>query len=81
MKTEAGEPGKEQQMQPMQAPVAAASDSTDTKRALVGEETKSSAKTSKREHGVKQGSHGDSDSSATCSADEVEESDNGEKNR
>uniref|UniRef100_A0A8C5CB31 Nuclear receptor corepressor 2 n=1 Tax=Gadus morhua TaxID=8049 RepID=A0A8C5CB31_GADMO len=81
VKTEAGEPGKEQQMQPMQAPVAAASDSTDTKRALVGEETKSSAKTSKREHGVKQGSHGDSDSSATCSADEVEESDNGEKNR
>ena len=45
------------------------------------EEGKSSGKSSKREHGPKTGSHGDSDSSATCSADEVEESDTAEKNR
>lgn len=45
------------------------------------DEVKSSAKSSKKEHAAKTGSHGDSDSSATCSADEVEETDNTEKNR
>uniref|UniRef100_A0A8C8A3W6 Nuclear receptor corepressor 2 n=1 Tax=Oryzias sinensis TaxID=183150 RepID=A0A8C8A3W6_9TELE len=44
------------------------------------DEVKSSAKSSKKEHAAKTGSHGDSDSSATCSADEVEETDNTEKN-
>uniref|UniRef100_A0A674CQS6 Nuclear receptor corepressor 2 n=1 Tax=Salmo trutta TaxID=8032 RepID=A0A674CQS6_SALTR len=37
------------------------------------EESKSSSKSSKRDHGPKTGSHADSDSSATCSADELEE--------
>uniref|UniRef100_A0A4W5PAU9 Nuclear receptor corepressor 2 n=1 Tax=Hucho hucho TaxID=62062 RepID=A0A4W5PAU9_9TELE len=45
------------------------------------EESKSSSKSSKRDHGPKTGSHADSDSSATCSADELEELDSTEKNR
>uniref|UniRef100_A0A674CR93 Nuclear receptor corepressor 2 n=1 Tax=Salmo trutta TaxID=8032 RepID=A0A674CR93_SALTR len=45
------------------------------------EESKSSSKSSKRDHGPKTGSHADSDSSATCSADELEELNSTEKNR
>uniref|UniRef100_A0A8D3CQY0 Nuclear receptor corepressor 2 n=1 Tax=Scophthalmus maximus TaxID=52904 RepID=A0A8D3CQY0_SCOMX len=76
IKTEAGEPNKEH-LQP-----APPSDATDKKPpAAEMEEVKSSTKSSKKDHGPKTGSHGDSDSSATCSADEVEETDNTDKNR
>ncbi|GLD72255.1 nuclear receptor corepressor 2 isoform X1 [Lates japonicus] len=74
IKTETGEPHKEQPAPP--------SDTTDKKPPTVEtEEVKSSTKSSKKDHGAKTGSHGDSDSSATCSADEVEETDNTDKNR
>lgn len=46
--------------------------------ALEAEEGKKESK--KKEHGGKGGTH-DSDSSATCSADEVEEPESSEKNR
>uniref|UniRef100_A0A8C6Q107 Nuclear receptor corepressor 2 n=1 Tax=Nothobranchius furzeri TaxID=105023 RepID=A0A8C6Q107_NOTFU len=73
-KTEAGEPNKEQSVSP--------SDAADKKPpAEEKEDIKSCTKTSKKEHATKTGSHGDSDSSATCSADEVEETDNTDKNR
>lgn len=76
IKTETGEPNKEQP-QP-----ATPSDAIDKKpSAAEMEEVKSSSKSSKKDHGPKTGSHGDSDSSATCSADEVEETDNTDKNR
>uniref|UniRef100_A0A7N5ZYF1 Nuclear receptor corepressor 2 n=1 Tax=Anabas testudineus TaxID=64144 RepID=A0A7N5ZYF1_ANATE len=76
IKTETGEPNKEQlQSTPP-------SDGTDKKPPTAEtEEVKSSTKSSKKDHGAKTGSHGDSDSSATCSADEVEETDNTDKNR
>lgn len=45
------------------------------------EEAKAPGKGAKKEQGTKTGSHGDSDSSATCSADEVEEPESAEKNR
>ncbi|XP_064882678.1 nuclear receptor corepressor 2 isoform X5 [Oncorhynchus nerka] len=73
VKTEAGEGSKE-----------LPSESTDGDRkppTAEAEESKSSSKSSKRDHEPKTGSHADSDSSATCSADEVEESENTEKNR
>lgn len=73
VKTEAGEGSKE-----------LPSESTDSDRkppTAEAEESKSSSKSSKRDHEPKTGSHADSDSSATCSADEVEESENTEKNR
>lgn len=71
IKTETGEPSKEQP--------AAPSDATDKKPPTAEmEEVKSSTRSSKKDHGAKTGSHGDSDSSATCSADEVEETDNTE---
>lgn len=75
IKTEPGEPSKEQSATP--------SDVTDKKPPTVEtEEAKSSAKSSKQEQGTKPpGSRGDSDSSATCSADEVEETENTEKSR
>lgn len=74
IKTETGEPAKEQ--------AAAPSDATDKKPPVVEtEDVKSSSKGSKKDHGAKKDSHGDSDSSATCSADEVEETDNTEKSR
>uniref|UniRef100_A0A669CAY2 Nuclear receptor corepressor 2 n=1 Tax=Oreochromis niloticus TaxID=8128 RepID=A0A669CAY2_ORENI len=76
IKTEIGEPNKDQ-LQPTPP-----SDATDTKPPTAGtEEVKSSNKNSKKDHAAKTGSHGDSDSSATCSADEVEETDNTDKNR
>lgn len=72
IKTETGEPNKEQ----LQSP----SDGPDKKPPTADvEDVKSSTKSSKKDHGAKTGSHGDSDSSATCSADEVEETD--DKNR
>lgn len=76
IKTETGEPNKEQlQSTP-------SSDGTDKKPPTAeAEEVKSSTKSSKKDHGARMGSHGDSDSSATCSADEVEETDNTDKNR
>lgn len=76
VKTESGDPNKEQlQSTPP-------SEATDKKPpAAETEEVKSSAKSSKKDHGAKMGSNGDSDSSATCSADEVEESDNTDKSR
>uniref|UniRef100_A0AAZ3QPA9 Nuclear receptor corepressor 2 n=1 Tax=Oncorhynchus tshawytscha TaxID=74940 RepID=A0AAZ3QPA9_ONCTS len=73
VKTEAGEGCRE-----------LPSESTDGDRkppTAEAEESKSSSKSSKRDHEPKTGSHADSDSSATCSADEVEESENTEKNR
>lgn len=74
IKTEIGEPSKEQPT--------SASDATDKKPITAEmEDVKSSTKSSKKDHGAKTGSHGDSDSSATCSADEVEESDNTDKSR
>uniref|UniRef100_A0A3Q3L0W1 Nuclear receptor corepressor 2 n=1 Tax=Mastacembelus armatus TaxID=205130 RepID=A0A3Q3L0W1_9TELE len=74
IKTETGEPNKEQPAQP--------SDATDRKPPTAEtEEVKSTTKSSKKDHGAKTGSHGDSDSSATCSADEVEETDSTDKNR
>uniref|UniRef100_A0A674PDY8 Nuclear receptor corepressor 2 n=1 Tax=Takifugu rubripes TaxID=31033 RepID=A0A674PDY8_TAKRU len=74
IKTEPGEPSKEQSTTP--------SDVTDKKPPTEEtEEVKSSAKSSKKEQGTKTGSRGDSDSSATCSADEVEETENTEKSR
>lgn len=74
IKTETGEPHKEQPAPP--------SDTTDKKPPTAEtEEVKSSTKSSKKDHGAKTGSHRDSDSSATCSADEVEETDNTDKNR
>lgn len=77
IKTESGEPSKEQQQQH-----AAASEAADKKPpASETDDVKSSAKNSKKDSGTKSGSHGDSDSSATCSADEVEESDNTDKSR
>lgn len=76
IKTESGEPNKEQ-LQPSPP-----SDATDKKPPTVEmEEVKSSTKSSKKDQGAKTGSHGDSDSSATCSADEVEETENTDKNR
>uniref|UniRef100_A0AAQ5YEM7 Nuclear receptor corepressor 2 n=1 Tax=Amphiprion ocellaris TaxID=80972 RepID=A0AAQ5YEM7_AMPOC len=76
IKTETGEPNKEQ-LQPTPP-----SDATDKKPPTAeAEEVKSSTKSSKKDHASKTGSHGDSDSSATCSADEVEETDNTDKNR
>ncbi|XP_024131087.1 nuclear receptor corepressor 2 isoform X2 [Oryzias melastigma] len=61
---------------------AAASDAADKKPSTAEtDEVKSSAKSSKKEHAAKTGSHRDSDSSATCSADEVEETDSMDKNR
>lgn len=76
IKTEAGECNKEQ----LQS--TAPSDATDKKPPTAEtEEVKSSGKSSKKDHGAKTGSHGDSDSSATCSADEVEETDNTDKSR
>lgn len=76
IKTETGEPHKEQ-LQPTPP-----SDATDKKPPTAEmEEVKSSTKSSKKDHGAKTGSHGDSDSSATCSADEVEETDNTDKSR
>ncbi|XP_063346347.1 nuclear receptor corepressor 2 isoform X1 [Pelmatolapia mariae] len=76
IKTETGEPNKDQ-LQPTPP-----SDATDTKPPTAGtEEVKSSNKNSKKDHAAKTCSHGDSDSSATCSADEVEETDNTDKNR
>lgn len=78
IKTESGEPSKEQQQQQH----AAASEAADKKPpASETDDVKSSAKNSKKDSGTKSGSHGDSDSSATCSADEVEESDNTDKSR
>lgn len=76
IKTETGEPNKEQlQSTP-------SSDVPDKKPPTAeAEEVKSSTKSSKKDHGAKTGSHGDSDSSATCSADEVEETDSTDKNR
>uniref|UniRef100_A0A8C8K0Z6 Nuclear receptor corepressor 2 n=1 Tax=Oncorhynchus tshawytscha TaxID=74940 RepID=A0A8C8K0Z6_ONCTS len=65
VKTEAGEGCRE-----------LPSESTDGDRkppTAEAEESKSSSKSSKRDHEPKTGSHADSDSSATCSADEVEE--------
>uniref|UniRef100_A0A3B3CAN1 Nuclear receptor corepressor 2 n=1 Tax=Oryzias melastigma TaxID=30732 RepID=A0A3B3CAN1_ORYME len=60
---------------------AAASDAADKKPSTAEtDEVKSSAKSSKKEHAAKTGSHRDSDSSATCSADEVEETDSMDKN-
>lgn len=76
IKTETGEPNKEQ-LQPSPP-----SDATDKKPPTVEmEEVKGSTKSSKKDQGAKTGSHGDSDSSATCSADEVEETDNTDKSR
>lgn len=76
IKTETGEPSKEQLQ------LTAPSDATDKKPPTAEmEEVKSSTKSSKKDHGAKTGSHGDSDSSATCSADEVEETDNTDKSR
>uniref|UniRef100_A0A3Q0SM03 Nuclear receptor corepressor 2 n=1 Tax=Amphilophus citrinellus TaxID=61819 RepID=A0A3Q0SM03_AMPCI len=76
IKTETGEPNKEQ-LQPTPP-----SDATDKKPPTADTgEVKSSIKSSKKDHVAKTGSHGDSDSSATCSADEVEETDNTDKNR
>lgn len=76
VKTETLDPNKEQlQSTPP-------SDATDKKPPTAEtEEVNSSTKSSKKEHGAKTGSNGDSDSSATCSADEVEETDNTDKNR
>ncbi|XP_055367301.1 nuclear receptor corepressor 2 isoform X4 [Betta splendens] len=76
VKTEAGDPNKEQLQSTLP------SEATDKKPpAAEAEEVKSSAKSSKKDHGAKTGSNGDSDSSATCSADEVEETDSTDKNR
>ncbi|XP_057688811.1 nuclear receptor corepressor 2 isoform X2 [Corythoichthys intestinalis] len=76
IKTETGETNKE----PTQP--SPSSDSTDKKPSTAdSEDVKNCPKSSKKDHGVKVSSHGDSDSSATCSADEVEETDNTEKNR
>lgn len=76
IKTETGEPMKDQLQPPPP------SDSTDKKPPVADtEDVKSSTKSSKKDHGAKTGSHGDSDSSATCSADEVEETDNTDKTR
>uniref|UniRef100_A0A8C2ZWV2 Nuclear receptor corepressor 2 n=1 Tax=Cyclopterus lumpus TaxID=8103 RepID=A0A8C2ZWV2_CYCLU len=76
IKTETGEPSKEQ-LQPTSP-----SDAIDKKPPTAElEEGKSSSKSSKKDHGPRTGSNGDSDSSATCSADEVEETDNTDKNR
>uniref|UniRef100_A0A668AF65 Nuclear receptor corepressor 2 n=1 Tax=Myripristis murdjan TaxID=586833 RepID=A0A668AF65_9TELE len=77
VKTEAGESSKDH-VQPQPPPSDAADKKPPTAEA---EEVKSSTKSSKRDHGAKMGSQGDSDSSATCSADEVEETDNTDKNR
>lgn len=75
IKTETGEPSKEQ-LQPTPP-----SDAIDKKPSTAEmEEVKSSTKSSKKHHGSNTGSRGDSDSSATCSADEVEETDT-DKNR
>ncbi|KAG9354845.1 hypothetical protein JZ751_001558, partial [Albula glossodonta] len=70
VKSEAGEGSKEQP-----------TDSADKKPPTDAETGKGSSKGSKKEHGPKTGSNADSDSSATCSADEVEETDNTDKNR
>ncbi|XP_041083927.1 nuclear receptor corepressor 2-like isoform X2 [Polyodon spathula] len=72
IKSEASEDSKEQQL-----------DSTDKKPAVDIEAGKRTAKAMKVEnqHGHKAGANTDSDSSATCSADEVEEPDTSDKNR
>lgn len=76
IKTETGEPSKEQ-LKPTSP-----SDAIDKKPPTAElEEGKSSGKNSRKDHGPRTGSHGDSDSSATCSADEVEETENPDKNR
>lgn len=76
VKTESGETSKEA------APSGDAPDkkppTVETEEAKMGSSS-SSSKSSKKEHGVKR--DGDSDSSATCSADEVEETDSTEKSR
>ncbi|CAL1616291.1 unnamed protein product [Knipowitschia caucasica] len=75
IKTETGEGCKEPQ-------AAASGDTQDKKPPTTDiEESKVSNKSSKKEHSAKAGSHRDSDSSATCSADEVEENDSNEKSR
>lgn len=76
VKTEIGEPNREQLLH--QPPCEATDKKPPTAET---EEVKSCPKSSKKDHGSKTGSHGDSDSSATCSADEVEETDNTEKIR
>ncbi|XP_054630962.1 nuclear receptor corepressor 2 isoform X2 [Dunckerocampus dactyliophorus] len=76
IKTETGEPDKGQNKP------SPSSDATDKKpSAAETEDVKNCPKSSKKDHGTKACSHGDSDSSATCSADEVEETDNTDKNR
>uniref|UniRef100_A0A3Q2YCC0 Nuclear receptor corepressor 2 n=1 Tax=Hippocampus comes TaxID=109280 RepID=A0A3Q2YCC0_HIPCM len=76
IKTETGEPNKE-----LTHP-SPSGDATDKKPSTAeADDVKNCPKSSKKDHGAKVGSHGDSDSSATCSADEVEETDNTEKNR
>lgn len=76
IKTETGEPNKEE---PQSVPT---NDAADKKPPRVEkEEVKTSTKSSKKEHVTKAGPHGDSDSSATCSADEAEETDNADKKR
>lgn len=76
IKTETGEPNKEL-TQPSPS-----GDATDKKPSTAeSDDVKTCPKSSKKDHGAKVGSHGDSDSSATCSADEVEETDNTEKMR
>lgn len=76
IKTETGEPNKEQ-------PQPVSPNNTTDKKPPAAEkvEGKSSTKSSKKDHSTKTGLHGDSDSSATCSADEVEETDTVDKNR
>lgn len=70
IKTEAGEASKELPQAPP------SSDTPDKKPPTAEtEETKTSTKSSKKDHNAKTVSNGDSDSSATCSADEVEETD------
>uniref|UniRef100_A0A3B3U7X8 Nuclear receptor corepressor 2 n=1 Tax=Poecilia latipinna TaxID=48699 RepID=A0A3B3U7X8_9TELE len=75
IKTETVDPNKEQ---PQPVPP---SDATDKKPPRVEKEEVKTSKSSKKEHLTKAGLHGDSDSSATCSADEVEETDNTDKKR
>ncbi|XP_064210111.1 nuclear receptor corepressor 2 isoform X6 [Anguilla rostrata] len=70
VKSEAGECSKEQP-----------AECADKKPPAEAEAGKGSGKGSKRDHGPKTGSNGDSDSSATCSADEVEETDSADKIR
>uniref|UniRef100_A0A8C5G939 Nuclear receptor corepressor 2-like n=1 Tax=Gouania willdenowi TaxID=441366 RepID=A0A8C5G939_GOUWI len=76
IKTEVGEPSKDLSLS------ATTSMAVDKKPPPAGmEDVKVSTKSSKKDHAAKTGSHRDSDSSATCSADEVEETDNTDKSR